>query len=68
MAQINVAQNSLVLPSRFIGATFDKSSDPELVKMLMEYANNFEAYESQGLGPAIFGKAGAGKSHAAAAL
>lgn len=69
MAQtISVAQNALVIPDRFVEAAFDESSDKELVKMLMSYTDNFGKYEQDGLGPAIFGKAGAGKTYAVAAV
>lgn len=55
-------------PDRFVDAVFDSKSDPELVQMLTQYSQNFLEYEKEGLGPALFGKAGAGKTHAAAAL
>lgn len=63
----NPANEVLILPDRFLEADWNKI-DSSLKVMLEDYLTNFEKYETKGLGPALFGSPGTGKTYAAAAL
>ena len=61
-------EETLILPDRFITATFDEKTNQNILELMTEYLVNLEKYENEGLGPALFGPAGIGKTHAVAAL
>lgn len=64
---VNAANEILVLPDRFLEADWEKI-EPSLKSMLEDYLTKFSSYESKGLGPALFGTPGTGKTYASAAL
>lgn len=63
-----MAKVDLILPDRFIEAKIVSLNDSTLKTFLTEYISSFKANKDAGIGVALFGNQGTGKSYAAAAL
>lgn len=68
IANVQLAQELLVLPDRFISANMNDTMPVALREMISHYVNHFTEYSQQGIGPGFFGTAGAGKTYSAAVL
>ena len=56
------------IPARFKDAKFDENTSDGIRALGVEFTDNFENYYRKGIGPALFGLPGTGKTHAAAAI
>lgn len=65
---ITQASELLVLPERYVEAKFDYEPKSPLGKLILDYTSNFDKYRAEGLAPALFGKAGGGKTYGAAVI
>ena len=56
------------IPARFRNVKFDSATSPALRELGNQYVGSFEEHYRAGLGPALFGVPGIGKTHAAAVI